>query len=289
MKIQSLSIVVPNKNCINNCAFCVSRMHANDYENCLNKNHPSFAFNTKEYLKRLNFARDNGCNTLMITGSSEPQQNKEFLTYLGFLIQMMDNPFRNIEIQTTGVCLDESYLSFLKYHVGVNLISISLSSFIDDVNNYIINTPASLRVHVSELCALIKKMGFSLRISLNYTNYFANYYPEELFLTIKNDYNADQVTIRKMYEDGSNSSQAEWVRYHYIDITPVIDYVKEEGKFLGVLPYGAEKYSIMGMSTVVDADCMAKENTEPETYKYLILRPNCKLYSTWDDEGSLIF
>ena len=26
-----------------------------------------------------------------------------------------------------------------------------------------------------------------------------------------------------------------------------------------------------------------------DAVKYLILRPNCKLYSKWDDKGSLIF
>ena len=33
MNIQSLSIVVPNNSCINKCAFCVSRMHCDDYTN----------------------------------------------------------------------------------------------------------------------------------------------------------------------------------------------------------------------------------------------------------------
>ena len=47
-------------------------------------------------------------------------------------------------------------------------------------------------------------------------------------------------------------------------------------------------YSVMGMSTVVDEDCMAK-NEEKQSWKYLILRPNCKLYTQWDDKGSLLF
>ena len=68
----------------------------------------------------------------------------------------------------------------------------------------------------------------------------------------------------------------------------------EAGKreFLGLsLPFGAEKYSINNITTVVDNNCMddARERVEPDTYKYLILRPNCKLYSSWDDNGSLIF
>lgn len=41
------------------------------------------------------------------------------------------------------------------------------------------------------------------------------------------------------------------------------------------------------MSTVLDEDCMSEE--AKESVKYLILRPNCKLYSKWDDKGSLVF
>ena len=65
-----------------------------------------------------------------------------------------------------------------------------------------------------------------------------------------------------------------------------------KGKPLGVLPYGATKYSLHGMAVVVDDDCMAKgklPGEEKDAYKYLILQPDCKLYSQWDDPASLIF
>lgn len=41
MQIQSLSIVVPSKGCINKCPFCVSRMvNSNTYENRMDIDHP---------------------------------------------------------------------------------------------------------------------------------------------------------------------------------------------------------------------------------------------------------
>jgi hypothetical protein len=46
-------------------------------------------------------------------------------------------------------------------------------------------------------------------------------------------------------------------------------------------------YSIWGMSTVIDDNCMNKN--ELKKLKYVILRENGKLYCQWDDEGSLIF
>lgn len=74
-------------------------------------------------------------------------------------------------------------------------------------------------------------------------------------------------------------------------------YVRSNGRVPGVLPYGAAKYSLQGMSVVVDDDCMGKgvsnsdasKLPDQDTYKYLILRPDCKLNSQWDDIASLIF
>ncbi len=66
MKIQSLSIVVPTKGCINTCKFCVSRMHKNIYKDRISDENDSWA--EPDYLKRLEFARDNNCNTVILTG-----------------------------------------------------------------------------------------------------------------------------------------------------------------------------------------------------------------------------
>ena len=48
-----------------------------------------------------------------------------------------------------------------------------------------------------------------------------------------------------------------------------------------------KKYSVYGMSTVVDTDCMSKEKQRRETNVHS--GRDCKLYSQWDDPASLIF
>ena len=53
--------------------------------------------------------------------------------------------------------------------------------------------------------------------------------------------------------------------------------------------YGYSIRYINGMSVVFDDDCMGKNPKNDNTLKYLILRPNCKLYSSWDDPASLVF
>ncbi len=290
MKIQSLSIAVPGRTCINNCKFCVSRMHCGEYLNCIDTANASFPVAVNEYLARLNYARDNGCNAVMLTGNCEPQQNRNFLKTLGFIFRMMENPFRQIEIQTTGTLLDEEYLQFLRDWVNVTTISVSVSSFNDDINNSIIGTPKNGYIHLGQLTHNIKKLGFTLRLSINLTNAFVNYHPEDIFSFAKS-YGADQITLRKMYSDNSGTPQSNWVQCNTDEINyDLYDlyFTTRENKILRRLEYGQYVYDINGLSVVYDNDCMAKK-VHTDELKYLILRPDCKLYSQWDSKASLIF
>ena len=277
MKIQSLSVVVPNQKCVNDCAFCVAKMNCDDYRNQMDDNLPFFDLYLKDYLKRLEFARHNGCNTAMLTGNSEPQQNRKFLTYFGMFMQLMQNPFEWIEMQTTGVLLDRNYLRFLRNHVAY------------------VGMPEKNKVDIRKLCSEIKEYDFGLRLSLNLTDSFDRYLtdPAALFHECK-ELGADQVTLRVLYSDGSGTPQSRWVEQNAIRpecAKAFSEYVHENGRPLGRLPYGYKKYSVDGMCVVVDADSMSKDESkqDDENYKYLILQPDCKLYSQWDDPASMIY
>jgi sulfatase maturation enzyme AslB (radical SAM superfamily) len=294
MKIQSLSVVVPAVKCINDCKFCVAKMGDDKYKDQLDSNKPFYDLYQKEYLKRLAFARDNGCNTIMLTGDAEPQQNRGFLEKFGTLNSMLEQPFRWIEMQTTGVLLDDGYLRFLRNHVGVSTISISLSSFSNGDNEII--TGMKTPVDIKYLCSEIKRYDFNLRLSLNLTKYFVPYLaeygydiPESIIMKCK-ELGADQVTFRKMYTSGSDSEQDKWLKDNEMN-SEYINYIKEyiinKGTPLAILEFGATKYDVYGMSVVLDDDCMSQELKDG--YKYLILRPDCKLYSRWDTKASLIF
>jgi molybdenum cofactor biosynthesis enzyme MoaA len=293
MKIQSLSVVVPAKKCINDCQFCVSRMGYALYADQLDSNKPFYDLYQKEYLKRLEFARDNGCNTIMLTGDAEPQQNRVFLEKFGTLNSMLEQPFRWIEMQTTGTLLNDGYLRFLRNHVGVSTISISLSSF--DNNENVKITGMKVPIDIEYLCHEIKRYDFNLRLSLNLTKVFncQDKCDEELFKDIIEkckSLGADQVTFRHMYTSGTDSPQDKWLLEHAMSESTIenfITYIKESGTPLAILEYGSVKYDVEGMSVVLDDDCMSQEATDG--YKYLILRPDCKLYSRWDTKASLIF
>lgn len=295
MKIQSLSIVVPTNKCINNCKFCCAHMEKENYKNQMDENLPFYDLYQEDYLNRLEFARDNGCNTVILTGNGEPQQNRSFLQKFGTLNKMLEKPFRNIEMQTTGVLLDENYLRFLRNHVKVSTISLSISSLNNEKNAEYNGTNKNLIVDIEKLCRLIKKYDFNLRVSINLTdefNYFLNNYSKigGLFDILYINLGADQVTFRKLYVSNNKTIQDKWIEEHKLNYEAYEHlqfYLKNNGKKIGTLETGTIKYQIGEMSVVLDEDCMSQ--SLKDTYKYLILRPNCKLYSLWNTKASLIF
>lgn len=290
MNIQSLSVVVPNRKCVNNCKFCCANMHCEDYKNQMDDNGAFYDLYEKDYMRRLQFARDNGCNTVMLTGNSEPQQNRTFLQHFAAMNERIASPFRWIELQTTGVLLDKPYLRFLRNTVGVSTISLSLSALDDDTNREYIGANPAIYNRIHEICDDIKLYDFNLRLSLNLTDWYEQHLvtPGHIFAKCVS-LGADQVTFRLLYTDG-DTAQARWVELHKANPRyekSIIDYVAQNGRPLEKLPFGLTKYSLCGMSIVIDDDCMSTAPTSD--YKYLILRENCKLYSKWDDTASLIF
>ena len=298
--IQSLSIVVPNRACANNCPFCVSRMVNSDvYPNKMDINDPHYDINVKEYLKRLKHVVNLGCQTVMLTGTSEPQQNKQFLVTFALLHSQMGNQFTNIEMQTTGLFLNDNryYIRFLRNFVGVNTVALSVNSLDDDVNNAILGHGNAVKdVKLIELCTLLKEYDFNIRICLNLSNEF-NYFDrfdvaemKKMFSKLKTCYYADQLTFRKLYSANANTPQSVWISDNMFSETAnmKLKSVLEMYPVIGKTLYGMSIRDCEGISVIYDDDCMGKKPFG-DVHKYYILRPNCKLYSSWDNEASLVF
>ena len=291
MKIQSLSVCVP-AGCLNKCKFCVAHMHKDEYTNQIEDNRRFYDLYRNDYLKRMQFARDNGCNTVILTGDGEPLLNRSFLKDFGLMNKELDSPFRWIELQTSGTLLDDEYLRFLRNHVGVNTISLSLSSIFDSKKNAEYNgTKKGYEVDIDHLCSEIKRYDFNLGLSLNLTDVYDGDFDSisRIFARAK-DLGADQITFRVLYMSDHKTEENDWIAKHSASpqfVANIRDYIINFGKPLEILPFGARRYSVHGISTVLDDDCMSQE--VKDAVKYLILRPNAKLYSRWEDRGSLIF
>lgn len=303
MDVQSLSIVVTSI-CPNNCAFCVSKMRQKSpYSNKIEGDIALRRNYREDFIKRLCFARENGCNTVILTGEGEPIFDLALIERFAEWNQSLPAPFHWIELQTSGIApqkfgghLNDELLAYLRYTIGVTTISLSLSNIFDEGVNFDINrTPKQLQFDLEALCKRIKKYQLTLRLSLNMNQTFEdhNKTDEGLIGDIFNrsrDLGADQITFRKLYTSDNNTVQDQWIKANNItkDFWPTLtDYIKKEGRPLELLPFGARRYSVGGISVVVDDDCMNSESGR--VLKYLILRRNCKLYTRWDDTGSLLF
>jgi adenine C2-methylase RlmN of 23S rRNA A2503 and tRNA A37 len=290
MEIQSLSISVPS-GCPNNCKFCVSKMHPEkNIINQIEKNKRFRDLYKNDFKTRLAFARDNGCNTLMYTGNGEPMANCNYIEMVAEMNKALSMPFRMIEIQTSGVYINDENLRWLRNDIQVNTISLSLSSiFSNEVNQKYNGTPDKFKYNMDEVCAEIKKYDFNLRLSLNMTDEYDKKSCNDIFKRAE-ELGANQIIFRKLYVSNNNLPQDQWIYDHAVSEVYwdyLNNYIEQNGRKLERLPFGAMRYSINGISTVIDDDCM---NTKTkEEMKYLILRENCKLYTKWDDSGSLLF
>lgn len=87
-----------------------------------------------DYYNRLQFARDNGCNVVVLTGTGEPIQNEKFIDFFSEVNSTLDTPFKSVEMQTTGVLLTDEKLAHLR-KIGITTISFSISNIFDNNRN----------------------------------------------------------------------------------------------------------------------------------------------------------
>lgn len=300
MNIQHLSVIVPNHKCANNCPFCVSKMLNHQFENRMDIGHPHYDINVKEYLKRMEYVSNNGCETVLFTGTTEPQQNKQFLATFALLNKLIRKPFTNFEMQTTGLFLtgNRDYVRFLRNFVGVNTIALSVNSLSDESNNRLLGHGIeSCNVKLVELCELLKEYDFNIRICLNlsapyFIHWLATYDDcNSLFAHLKSALHADQVTLRALYTSDKSTEQRKWIDSHMLpdSCLDMLDRYLVQFKDLGTNVYGTMLKDVNGMSVFYDQNCIGKHHAkDANDSKHFILAPNCKLYSSWDAAASLV-
>lgn len=294
MNIQSLSVCVPAQKCINNCKFCCSKMHSEEYTD-MYTNISSFSSYTDDMRKRMEYARENGCNTCMLTGNNEPQQNKSFLRTFSEINKSLHLPFLNIEMQTTGAFIDSDMLDFFKNSLGITTIALSVACLDSDEKNKEYIQTSDNALNLKKLSAEIKRRNINLRICLNMNDEILTNHPltPESITTLCKELGANQITFRALWAPDSESEQGLWINKHVTSITT--DFIaalkadiKVNGKYLDTLEYGSDRYDYHSFSVVIDEDSMSKAENKTAV-KYLILRPDGHLYSKWDSCASLIF
>ncbi len=248
----------------------------------------------RRYLDAMSWTKEEWTETLMLTWwLSDPIVNDWFLEFISSVNEeLWDNKFRKIEIQTSWILIDDKKLDLLE-KIWVKTISLSLSSFDSKENTQISGIKENIAFDIQELCQKIKSRWFNLRLSFNlnsaYHKEFENWV--EAFFKKCEAYWVDQVIFRELFTSWEWQIDT-WIQKNAFDdrlLRKIKRFIKREWKALARLPFWQLLYSVHGkISTLVDDDCMdSKGNIESQ--KYSIIRQNGKLYSHWDDEGSLIF
>ena len=299
MSVQSVSICCPGKKCINNCMTCTVPQHANPYRDLYNGSPMEVYRYWKSVENLLEQAREEGVGTLMITGSNEPQQDKRWLQTLSIVLRNLKNPFRKVEIQSTGALIDYEYLQFMKEALGLTTFAISVFNIINAEINTKIERSADKLLSVKMLCENCRKLDINIRICLNVTDHFVDddIHPASE-LSIKEqvakafdrckELGANQVTFRKMWAANDTCPQGKWIKENCTHSDEIIEevkrVVKNDGIYLNTLEYGAKRYDYRGMSLVIDEDSMSQN--KDTGIKYYIIRPDGHMYSSWNLEGS---
>lgn len=298
MKIQSLSILVPAP-CTNRCPFCVSRMNTNIQINCLPKSH-IYDFlergEIKEYsyieawIERLEYVSNLDVHSLMLTSTGEAMLNLDFIRFFGKINRKLNKPFKFIELQTSGININENTIPVLM-KAGVKTVSLSVSS-LDSRENRECNNPneRGYAVNIDEVCDSIKSNGMNLRVSINLNKMVEEMSFPEIFHRLV-ELGANQVVFRKLYSSGDPElEQNKWIKENTVSddyLAKLSNYITTRGVVIDKNFLGIPRYGINGISTVLDEDCMSQEIAD--NYRYLILKPDCHLYTKWQEPASLLF
>lgn len=285
-QVQSLSIVVPSW-CLNNCLFCVSKMdiRKNSYKNTFD----NITDLENEYIKRFEFAIQNNCDSIILTGQWEPVLNKTFLLRFGKIFEPYKKKFKKIELQTSWTTLTLEYLQILIEQIWITGISLSITDFSNKNNSIYQQTPTKYIVNLKKLCKEIKSMWLNLRISINMTDRLNKYEIKKIFDKCK-EFWTDQITFRLLYKSKTKCDQNIWIDKHNISKEKYLEikkYIKLNWKNIWKTIYWNRIYLLNNMWCIIDDDSMNSKKKIKN--KYLILRENAKLYSLWNDPSSIVF
>lgn len=274
-EISSLQINVPLSGCVNNCKSCIAKLHNTADKIKIKDN---IIIDEEKYLYNLKNVNKKCRNVVLTSDHGEPIQNIKFLIQFGKLNKKLDTPF-NIEIQTTGVLLDDKNLNTLK-NIGISTISLSIFDIFDNNNNLkIIDVKPNLIFNIINICKNIKEYGFILRLSINLIDVYEKHDIDELFKII-NKIEPHQLTFKMLWCTEENNSINKWIENNKCShnyIYELLQYIKNNGG----INTGKNKYIFNNISIYIVDNCMVGN--------YLILRSDGNLYKSWLDCEPIIF
>jgi len=118
----------------------------------------------------------------------------------------------------------------------------------------------------------------------------------ETFLTLCKVFEIDQLSFRAVVKPNHTApnNASKWIdenaKPEFVDnyVRNIMSDMKEKGRFLRNLPYGAKLYDCDGISTTYFEYCI-QDNSGENDIRSLIFQENGNLYTTWNSEASKLF
>lgn len=233
-------------------------------------------------------AIDNGAKSVIITGTVEPLQNMEFVHRVCKAFKKIDPPTVSLEIQTS-LCYGAMTIPYIKKLAewGVDTLAVSISA-LDEKTNWEINGISPNRyTNIDEALTYAKRLGMNIRLCINVSkctsaeyDYIKSFTPLEILNSIifKAWSSANQITIRRLYHNNSDTPQANWIKENefseefWVELKEALSdrYIK-----IGEIDW----YDVTRNFYIrVDEDCMGKQDES----RYWVLRPDGRIYLGWD-------
>lgn len=286
---KSLTVIVPPPEvgalCDNNCGYC--SMRNSNRITVFDRANDDYR---KDYVNKLNYAREEGCNNLILTGNTtDPLQNKEWLVSFGSFLSQMDKPFRKIEFRTMGSGLDLQFFQFLK-ELGVTTLTLVCYDIFDDDNNWsYVGCGEDKKINIANVIAMGRQTSIDVRLEVNLTEDYNNRTHAEV-LSKCATLGATQVTFKGLYYDSAiEDANNEWLREHGVLKTwydTLIDYIEMNGVVLHTLETGLTQYDCNGISIVLKS--LETDRATDYREEFAILREDIYLYTKWNTLASKI-
>ena len=282
-RIKSLSIAVPAPGCVNDCKFCVSKMK--DDWKCFGT--------TDEHLTEdairdaINAGIEHGIKSVIITGTIEPLQNMKMVQRICKVFREIDPADVSLEIQTS-LCYGAMTTPYIKKlnDWGVDVVAVSIASFDNEKNFEIMGIPKSRWHSIYDALTFINYTPMTLRVCVNVSDVTVKQYAwedysgqtlTEQLVTKAIWLGTEQITFRRLYNDGSNTPQTKWIKEHELP-EEFWDELKSELTNKGVRVNEIDWLVENRIHIRIDEDCMGKQDES----RYWVLRPDGKIYLGWD-------
>lgn len=287
MKVNNLSISIPNKGCKKNCLYCVSRMTG-----YMTADESLFIRNLT---KARRIADRSQVSSVSITGKGEPMLNADMVREV--VREFVDFP---VELQTCGLELaDDTSLVDLLTLEGVDIFALSFDRWSDfESMKYVIER--------------INCMNRTVRVTMNVSDMLVKPFeeagsrmPEFMdYISECKKYGIQQFSFRNLsIPTGTpkDNKTAQWIEKHvlnnkyYQDLIHQFECARNAGIISGDvfmirdLNYGARLYDVEGISFTYFDYCVQDLSRNSEDIRSLIYQEDGHMYTTWNSLAGRIF